>query len=82
MKLTIEAKRKYLLNPVYCPFCQSDNITTMELTNNGPVLEVEVSCKGCGEEWDEIYQIRDMRHTNEEEVSAKPSPRAYIPGYA
>ena len=82
MKLTEEAKRRYLRNPVSCPFCQSTNIETVELTNNGAKLEIEVKCQKCNEEWDEIYLIQDMRHTNEDDDAAKPSPRAYVPGYA
>lgn len=52
--LTQETAEKYIdSDGSYCPFCDSDNITTID--RDMPTMTV--MCETCGKTWQEVYQL-------------------------
>ena len=53
-------KEKYIKNPNHCPFCRSSNLVTGSVgVDNGHASQA-VTCKHCGNEWNDIYTLTDV----------------------
>lgn len=60
--LSKEQKKKYLVNPNHCPFCNSDNISSGELSeNDGNTATAIITCYDCDEEWTDVYTLTDVQ---------------------
>ena len=64
--LTEKQIKKYLKNPLVCPYCQSKEITdldTYEITPIGTLLD-QVRCESCGKEWHDVYTPTSIQEIN------------------
>jgi len=62
--------KKYIKSGgVFCPFCNSDNISAdlpiiTDDVENG-VIKQEVNCWDCGETWEDIWRMVDIKRTTD-----------------
>ncbi len=60
-------KKEYLDDPTCCPFCQCEQIETLEaiaIDREGAVTTIY--CTSCKKEWQECYTLTDVIELNEE----------------
>lgn len=59
--MTPEQKTAYLKDPSVCPYCQSPNIDGEGVQIEGSQAIQEVACNDCYNEWEDSYQLADVR---------------------
>lgn len=62
MKITKAILKKYLKNPDNCPFCNNEGGEGLRAHNNDITPDTSclwrnVSCKDCGREWTEEFEL-------------------------
>lgn len=60
--LTNSQKNKYLKHPYHCPYCESEDIESVEgwFTSKNRRGEEAMHCKSCGQHWVDIYKLTNV----------------------
>lgn len=56
-----QRKNEYLKNPICCPVCKSENISSGHIECDGSEATANVKCLACGERWIDVYTLTDIR---------------------
>ena len=62
MEITPKINKKYLKDPDTCPFCNNEKGEGLKAENNDIIPETSslwrnVSCKDCGRQWTEAFEL-------------------------